>query len=565
MTQSCEPGSKTAPSPELLARVRAWIAHDPDPETRTELKSLIACNDGAAMADRFNSSLTFGTAGLRGALGAGPNRMNQVVVTHASAGLAAYLLAQGLQSPRVVIGCDARTNSSVFAQIAADVMAGAGCDVTLLPAELPTPVLAFAVRHLGADAGVMVTASHNPAGDNGYKVYLGGDSEGAQIISPTDSEIESLIAASAQRPASQVPARAVTKSASNIVADYAVATAAAVGPRWASGAPLSADGEGHLRVVYTPMHGVGLSTFHAVLSAAGYAMPIVVAEQAVPDAAFPTVTYPNPEENGALDLAIKLASAETADLVLAHDPDADRLAVAVPDASVPAGYRMLTGDELGVLLAWWAAERAQQTRRSGVLAATVVSAPALERIASHYGLECRRTLSGFKWIGRIPGLIYGYEEALGYLVNPETLHDKDGISAALAVLEIAHSLREHGMSISQKVEQLAATFGGVYGTSFSIRDGSSEQLASRMGALRASSPATLAGRSVIAVADYADGVAGLPATNLLAWHLDDGSRVMIRPSGTEPKLKFYVHANSRAESALIADALRGALSVPGTA
>ena len=560
MTLQCQPGAKVPPSPELLARVRSWIAGDPDPQTRDELKQLIACNDGEAMADRFDSSLTFGTAGLRGAIGAGPNRMNRVVVAHASAGLAAFLSASADVAPRVVVGCDARTNSSVFASVAAEVLAGAGCEVIVLPPELPTPVLAFAVRHLGADAGVMITASHNPAGDNGYKVYLGGASDGAQIISPVDKEIEALISESSRRTFADIPKQPVTTMASDIVAAYAVATASAVGPRWATGAPTPAEGDDSLRVIYTPMHGVGLSTFHAVLSAAGYAMPDIVAEQAVPDANFPTVTYPNPEEAGALDLAMALARAEDAELILANDPDADRLAIAVPDASAADGYRMLTGDELGILLAWWAAERALRDGRSGTLAATVVSAPAIERVAERYGLDSRRTLSGFKWIGRIDGLIYGYEEALGYLVNPETLRDKDGISAALAVLEIAHTLRAQGSSIGEKVAELAAEFGGVYGTSFSIRDGSAEQLAARMTALRASAPTEIAGRTLTSVDDYVTGLGSLPPTNLLAWHLDDGSRVMIRPSGTEPKLKFYVHASTRADAETIADAVKRARS-----
>jgi phosphomannomutase len=285
-------------------------------------------------------------------------------------------------------------------------------------------------------------------------------------------------------------------------------------------------------------------------------MPDVVAEQAVPDATFPTVAYPNPEEEGALDLAMSLARNEQADLIVANDPDADRLAVAVPDESQPSGYRMLTGDELGVLLAWWAAERARRDGRRGALAATVVSAPAIERLAAAYNLECVRTLSGFKYIGRVAGLIYGYEEALGYLVNPETLSDKDGISAALAVLEIAHTLRSQGSSIGLKVEALAAEFGGVYGSSFSVRDGSAEQLTARMGALRASAPNELAGRALVRIDDYSEGIDSLPATNLLAWHLDDGARIMIRPSGTEPKLKFYVHANTKADAAEIATALK---------
>ena len=553
MTDECSPGTKIAPSSDLLGRVRAWIAADPDRVTRDELKELIACNDGLAMAERFDGALKFGTAGLRGALGAGPNRMNRVVVAQASAGLAAYLLTTAASRPRVVVGCDARTNSSVFADDAAAVLAGAGCEVIALPPELPTPVLAFAVRHLEADAGVMVTASHNPAGDNGYKVYLGGESEGAQIVAPIDTDIEGRIRDASATPFDQMPRGDFTRLGREIVAAYAVATAAAVGPRWATGAPTPVENEESLRVVYTPLHGVGLTTLHAVLSASGYALPDVVAEQAAPDSGFPTVAYPNPEEAGALDLAFALAGRERADLILANDPDADRLAVAVPEGS---SYRMLTGDELGVLLGWWAAQRAAATGRSGCLATTVVSAPALENIAERFGLQCQRTLSGFKWIGRVPELIYGYEEALGYLVNPETLRDKDGISAALAVLELAHELRGQGSSIGDKVAELAAEFGGVYGISFSVREPSADELRARMNALREHAVTSLAGREIARVDDYRDGLGDLPPTNLLAWHLADGARVMIRPSGTEPKLKFYVHANTRDEAATISDAVK---------
>ena len=553
MTEECNPGVKVAPSSELLGRVRAWIAADPDRVTRDELKELIACNDGLAMAERFDETLRFGTAGLRGSLGAGPNRMNRVVVAQASAGLASYLLSATDVRPRVIVGCDARTNSSVFADDAAAVLAGAGCEVIALPPELPTPVLAFAVRHLEADAGVMITASHNPAGDNGYKVYLGGDSAGAQIVSPIDTDIEERIRAAASTPFGQMPRGDFTRAGREIVTAYAVATAAAVGPRWATGAPTPVESEEALRVVYTPMHGVGLTTLHAVLSASGYALPDVVAEQAAPDPEFPSVAYPNPEENGALDLAFALASREGADLVLANDPDADRLAVAVPEG---ATYRTLTGDELGVLLGWWAAARAAAAGRTGCLATTVVSAPALENIAAHFGLSCQRTLSGFKWIGRVPELIYGYEEALGYLVNPETLRDKDGISAALAVLQIAHELRERGSSIAEKVAELASEFGGVYGISFSVRERSAADLRARMNVLREHPAHSLAGSEIARVDDYREGLGTLPPTNLLAWHLANGARVMIRPSGTEPKLKFYVHAHSRDEAATIVAAVK---------
>jgi phosphomannomutase len=548
VTDSCEPGSKVAPSPELLARVRAWLAVDPDRESRDELKKLIACNDGAAMADRFAGRLAFGTAGLRGVLGAGPNRMNRVVVAQASAGLSRYLQSSAGAKPRIVIGCDARKNSEVFARDAAEIMAGAGCEVLLLPAQLPTPVLAFAVRHLRADAGVMITASHNPAGDNGYKVYLGGESDGAQIVSPVDREIEALIEEASRTPFDKLPRGRYDEVGSDLLEAYVHQTA--------SLAPALASSK-ELTVVYTPMHGVGLATFAAVLDAAEYPLPVVVTEQAEPDPNFSTVAFPNPEEAGALDLAMATARKHQADLILANDPDGDRLAVAVAQGD---DYRVLTGDELGVLLGWWSLERSTQQGRSGAVATSVVSAPALERLAERYGVNCQRTLSGFKWIGRVHDLIYGYEEALGYLVNPHTVRDKDGISAALAVLDVAHSLAAAGSSIAQKVDELATELGGVYGSSFSIRTSTPDDLTALMTRLRGHAPATLAGRAVFTVDDYSHGLAGLPATNLLAWHLDDGARVMVRPSGTEPKLKFYVHADTVSEAEAIAASVRSLAS-----
>ncbi len=545
------------PCSSLIASAQRWILDDPDPDTRAEIERLLEIGDGAALSDRFDARLKFGTAGLRGEIGAGPNRMNRVVVAHASAGLAEFLKDARGPRPRVVVGCDARTKSDQFALDAAGVLAGAGCEVLMLPHQLPTPVLAFAVRHFGAQAGVMITASHNPGTDNGYKVYLGDEDGGAQIVSPIDTEIEDRIQQVSAVPFDRILRGEFTRVGEEIVSAYAVATASAVGPRWATGAPTpTSDDEDALRVVYTPMHGVGLHALRAVLSAAGYGLPDVVAEQAVPDGAFPTLAFPNPEEPGALDLAKSLARAERAHIIIANDPDADRLAVAVIDGESETGYRMLTGDELGVLLAWWSAERAVRSGQTGALAASVVSAPALERIASKYGMTCQRTLSGFKWISRVPNLVYGYEEALGYLVNPETVRDKDGISAALAVLEIAHELHAAGSSIGCKVTELGAEFAGMYGVSFSLRESTYGTLDNAMRQLRNHPEPRVAGRTVVAIDDYSSGLGDLPPTNLLAWHLDDGSRVMIRPSGTEPKLKFYIHANTHEQAEEIASVVR---------
>jgi len=536
MTSGCETDDKIPASAELLARVRSWIAADPDPDTRAELKSLLACNDGVALADRFDHPLSFGTAGLRGAIGAGPSRMNRVVVAHASAGFASYLLERADVRPVVVIGRDARTKSDLFAEDAARTFAGAGCDAILLDGPVPTPVLAFAVRYLNADAGVMVTASHNPAADNGYKVYLGGADEGAQIVSPTDAEIQDKIRAASAIRFAQIPT-SVYRTAGPEIRDAYVAETAAVAP--------ATPGE-FARVVYTPMHGVGLDTFTRVLTAAGYPMPTVVTVQAEPDSSFPTLPFPNPEEEGALDKALAIAKVENADLIVAHDPDADRLSVSV---SSPQGFRTLTGNELGALLGWWIAERASARGEAGTFATTFVSAPALERIAAHYGFESVRTPSGFKWIGRVPNLLFGYEEALGYLVNPNTVHDKDGISAAVAILSLATDLYREGRNLSDVVDEIATRFGGVASYSLSIRFERASDVASAMVRTRSNPPASMNGAKVESVEDY------LPATNLLAWNLSDGTRVLLRPSGTEPKLKIYVFADTAAQARTLGDAL----------
>ncbi len=526
---SCESALKPA-SPELLAQARAWLAADPDRATRDELKKLIACNDGDALAQLFGSRLHFGTAGLRGALGPGPNRMNRVTVAHASAGFAAFLRETGREHPLVVVARDARTNSDVFADDAARVFAGAGARVIALPDPVPTPVLAFAVRHLDADAGVMITASHNPPGDNGYKVYLGGDDDGAQIVPPTDERIHRHIAAASAARFSEIPRGDVEMAGDDLIDAYVDATAKL--------APATSGD--FLRVAYTPLHGVGWAVFARVLERAGFPVPRVATRQAEPDGSFPTVRFPNPEEDGALDEVTQLAREMGADLVLAHDPDADRLAVSIPHGD---GFRMLTGNELGAVLAWWVAEHetAGRSRRpSGTFATTYVSAPALERIAEHYGYACVRTPSGFKWIGRVPNLRYGFEEALGYLVNPDTLHDKDGISAALAIMHLTTELARRGETLGQLVDTIAAQFGGLTGESFSIRYPTGDEAQVVMDALRAHPLTELAGASVISRDDY------LPDANLVAWNLGDGSRVLVRPSGTEPKLKVYVFADTPA-------------------
>ncbi|MFH5822203.1 phospho-sugar mutase [Georgenia sp. AZ-5] len=523
--------------------VRAWIAADPDPATRGELTELLARaqrgDDGAHVAQaeldsRFAGPLEFGTAGLRGALGAGPHRMNRAVVIQAAAGLAAFLAEEVGPDFTVVIGYDARHGSSQFARDTAAVVTAAGGRARLLPAPLPTPVLAFAVRHLGTDAGVMVTASHNPPQDNGYKVYLGGRAvtgagQGAQIVPPYDARIAEKIAAVG--PANEV---ALAESGWEVL-----------GPEVREAylrrvvSLLPARHTRDVRIVLTPMHGVGGATAAEALRRAGFGDVHVVAAQAEPDPDFPTVKFPNPEEPGALDLALALARAVNADLVLANDPDADRCSMAVPDPSVPGGWRQLTGDEIGALLGAQTGAAAAVTGR-GVLASSVVSSRLLERIAHSHGLQHRTTLTGFKWIARTEGLVFGYEEAIGYCVDPQAVRDKDGISAALRLAYLAAQLRDSASSFVEALDELARRHGLHATSQLSIRVEDLTRIAEAMTRLRSSGPATLAGSRVVTTTDLALGSAELPPTDGMLYVTAQNDRVIVRPSGTEPKLKCYL-------------------------
>ncbi|MHC9043780.1 phospho-sugar mutase [Microbacterium saperdae] len=530
-------------SEERLAQARAWLRQDPDHETRDELAGLItraSGGDEAAVAeldDRFGARLAFGTAGLRGELGAGSNRMNRVLVAQAAAGFAAYLSerAHGA-TPTVVIGYDGRRNSRVFATDSAEIFAGAGLRAILLPRLLPTPVLAFAVRHFGADAGVMVTASHNPPNDNGYKVYLGGDDQGSQIVAPADAEI----AAQIQRVADTLRVPALPRStayeiAPEAVVDAYVAATAAVAP-----APAGADG---LRWVYTAMHGVGWETLSRILTTAGYPQPAVVDQQLRPDARFRTVSFPNPEEPGAMDLAFARARRAKADFILANDPDADRLAVAIPDESAADGWRRLTGNEVGLLLGARAARAAEGTPGAS-LACSLVSSPGLSAVAAHHGLDFHETLTGFKWISRAPGIVFGFEEALGYLVNPETVRDKDGISAAVAILGLAAEARDRGLGLADLLSELGDTYGHFASGQVSVRVEDLSIIGTVMLSLRSLPPTHIGTQSIAVAEDLLQAAPGQPAGDVLRYRLADGSRVIVRPSGTEPKLKVYIDAKA---------------------
>ena len=501
---------------------RAWLAEDPDPDTRAELQALIDDGDSAAIADRFGSRLEFGTAGLRGALGAGPNRMNRVVVLRAAAGLASYVSARGGKT--VVIGYDARHKSDVFACDTAAVLRGAGIRPLVLPRPLPTPVLAFAIRHLGADAGVMVTASHNPPQDNGYKVYLG---DGSQIVPPADAEISAAI--EAVGPLATVPMGEEWQILGEEVLDaYLDRVASLVAP----GSPRD------LRTVYTPLHGVGRDVVLAAFDRAGFPAPYVVVEQGDPDPEFHTVAFPNPEEPGAIDLALAAAQAEDVDIVLANDPDADRCAVAVRNSAAADGWRMLRGDEVGALLGQHLIRRDPQLH--GVFAASIVSASLLARIAAAHGLDYEQTLTGFKWIARVEGLRFGYEEALGYCVDPDGVRDKDGISAAIMVAELAAVLKAEGRTLTDLLDDLAREHGLHATDQLSVRVEAVNLIEEAMRRLRSRQPTTLGGRHVQSAEDLSEGAGGLPPTDGLRYRLEGGCGVVVRPSGTEPKIKCYL-------------------------
>ncbi|NIJ04203.1 phospho-sugar mutase [Frigoribacterium faeni] len=526
----------------LVAAARAWRDQDPDVETRDELDAVVAAaetGDADAVADlhdRFDTRLAFGTAGLRGALGAGSARMNRVLVAQAAAGFAAFLTGRE-EAPSIVIGYDGRKNSAVFARDTAEIMAAAGVRTTILPRALPTPVLAFAVRHLDVSAGVMVTASHNPARDNGYKVYLGGVDAGSQIVSPVDAEIAARIDDAATRPVSELPrSDDWTESGDEVVDEYVRRTAALAGTAAAG----SASGR-QPRVVYTAMHGVGWEVARRVFAQAGFVEPIPVAEQSAPDPEFPTVAFPNPEEPGALDLAFATADRVSADLVIANDPDADRLAVAVPTTD---GWRRLSGNEVGALLGWRAAERARRDDVDGTLAASIVSSPALREVARRYGLDYADTLTGFKWVSRVGGLLFGYEEALGYLVDPQKIRDKDGISAAVDFLALAAELAAEGSTVAEHLTAFDERFGAYASSQISLRVDDLSDIARLTGRLREAPPATVGSRRVDRIDDFRDGFGAFPPGDVLRLWFTDGSRVIVRPSGTEPKLKVYVDASS---------------------
>jgi len=509
---------------KLLAEVRAWIEDDPDPQTAAQLTALLDAEDEVALRRYFAGFLEFGTAGLRGPLGPGPSCMNQAVVGKTAAGIVAYMKERSLTS--VVIGRDARHGSEVFENISAEIFSGAGLKVSVLPRPLPTPVLAFAVNELGADVGVMVTASHNPRSDNGYKVYLGGTVDGvtyrgSQIISPADKQISAHI--QSIESLKSMPRGSSWQILDEDIVEKYVERTKVLAPRPAE-----------LKIVYTAMHGVGTKTLQRVFHRAGFPSLILVQSQAQPDPDFPTLPFPNPEEPGALDLALESAKAFDADLVIANDPDADRCSVAIKERDLT--WRALRGDEIGAILGEVIAKNAQ----SGTLANSIVSSSILSKIAAHHQLNFEETLTGFKYIAKIPNLIFGYEEAIGFCVDSQTVNDKDGVSAALLMAQIATDLKSEGKTLNDLLDEIWETYGFHATEQISIRVSDLALISTLMNKLRTQTITEIAGFKVLSKDDLARPTNSLPATDGLRFNLEKKIRIIIRPSGTEPKIKCYI-------------------------
>jgi phosphomannomutase len=517
----------------FLDEVEQWIADDPDPKNAAQLQFWLDSHDEKSLRKCFSGFLQFGTAGLRGPLGPGPSCMNRAVVGRTAAGLVAYMKKRGLTS--VVIGRDARHGSEEFTHDSAQIFAGAGMKVFVLPRPLPTPVLAFATKELGCDVGIMVTASHNPAQDNGYKVYLGGIVDGinynsSQIVNPADSSIAEEIAAI-------VSLKSIPRSntwevlGEEVIEKYIHRTARL------------AKNPGDLKIVYTAMHGVGTETVQRVFHSSGFASLILVDAQAKPDPDFPTVGFPNPEEPGAIDLALETARAFDADLVIANDPDADRCAAAIKDSQ--GQWRMLRGDELGVIFG----ETIARTVSTGTFANSIVSSSVLKKIAQHYSLDFKETLTGFKWLAKIENLTFGYEEAIGYCVDSKTVNDKDGISAALYLAQIASDLAEENKTLQDLLDEVWKRDGFHATEQISIRFRELSKMDLILADLRAKPPREISGINVESIDDLAKPTNNLPSTEGIRLWLTGDIRVIIRPSGTEPKMKCYIEVIAADEKA----------------
>ena len=531
-------------SDKLRDEVQKWIDHDPDKKTAAELSKWLTENNETEIARSFNGFLQFGTAGLRGRIGVGPSCMNRAVVSRTAAGIVSFMKANNLSS--VVIGRDARHGSDDFATDSAEIFAGAGFKTYVLPRPLPTPILAYAVNKLQVDVGIMVTASHNPATDNGYKVYIGGQLNGvkyhgSQIISPVDSEISNYITTANLLPNRSKEFEAVDES---LIDDYIQSVANLV------------NAPNNLKIVYTPLHGVGAEIFLKVFSKAKFATPIIVKEQAEPDPDFPTTPFPNPEEAGAIDLCLEYARKLNADLVIANDPDADRCAIAINDGAI--GWRMLRGDEVGIILGNYLIKKNKKS--NSAIANSLVSSSLLGKIASKNHLAFEETLTGFKWISKIDNLFFGYEEALGYCVDPKVVNDKDGISAAIIIAQIVGELKEKGISLTDYLDKIGEEYGFHLTDQISIRFTELSKIDNLLAKVLNNPPSELSGH----ILEKSENLSDLKAMPSLGIRLiyKDQIRVIIRPSGTEPKLKCYIEVvcESKKEAVVLLSQIKSALT-----
>lgn len=509
---------------QLLEQVQAWILDDPDPITAKKLTTLVGEGNESELKKYFSGFLEFGTAGLRGPMGPGPSCMNRAVVGRTALALATYMKRRGLTS--AVIGRDARHGSEDFTDESAQILSGAGIKVFVLPRPLPTPLLAFAVKELNVDLGVMVTASHNPAQDNGYKVYLGGmvdgiNYQGSQIISPADEEIMAEIST-------------ITSLASAPRNDNWTVLDESIIEKYIHQTAKLSSTPSDLKIVYTAMHGVGTKTIQRVFHSAGFASLILVDAQAQPDPDFPTLAFPNPEEPGAMDLALATAQTFDADLIIANDPDADRCAIALKDES--SRWKVLRGDEIGAILGEYIAGKNTQ----GILANTIVSSSILKKIAHHHHLQFQETLTGFKWLSKVKGALFAYEEAIGFCVDPQSVNDKDGISAAVMLAQIATELAQEGKTLLNLLDEIWLKYGLHATSQISIRVNDLSKIQETLSSLRKSPPIKIAQWGVISFDDLAKPSNGLPGTDGLRFWLEGNIRIIIRPSGTEPKIKCYI-------------------------
>ena len=522
---------------QLIQTAHAWVAQDFDPATISELKELISKvpHDPVALAElasRFAGPLQFGTAGLRAEVAAGESRMNCATVAKAAWGVSSWLLAN--QKKVLLVGNDARNGSVDFAEVTCGIAAALGLNVIRLAGPVPTPVLAYALTELKADAAIMVTASHNPAKDNGYKVY---DHSGSQIISPSDKEIAALIA---KAPAAKDIDRSGNYQTVEMIDKYVSYVTESALPG------LNKD----LKIAYTALHGVGSITFNKLLTQVGYQNLVEVKTQQLPDPAFPTVDFPNPEEDGAMDLLLALAEAENADIAIANDPDADRTAIALPTQT---GWHRLSGDELGTLLAWWCVMRANLQNKpvTGAMAASIVSSSMIKRIATANKLDFSFTLTGFKYVGRVTNLKFGYEEAIGYCVLPEKIKDKDGISASLFAIELVSYLKSNNKSALQQLDELYQTYGTVLTKQITLRLTDVAAVGAKLAEIMSNLPTVLGDTKLTNISDFSSGIDGLPKASGIRLSFGNG-RIIIRPSGTEPKLKCYIEVAAEPDHDLAA-------------